>query len=110
VSIVSRHPGEGRDPRLSACASGWTWIPACAGMTKILVIALLAIGLSACGTKGKLKSPSQIEAAEAKKKARAEKAADAQDDQEEDDAPSPSGRGQGEGPHPNLLPEGEGEE
>jgi predicted small lipoprotein YifL len=43
------------------------------------VLALVVLGLSGCGTKGKLKSPSQIAVIEAKKKAKAEKAARMQD-------------------------------
>jgi predicted small lipoprotein YifL len=38
-----------------------------------LVIAALSMSLTACGNKGKLKSPSQIEEHEAKKKEKAEK-------------------------------------
>ena len=45
----------------------------------LFVLGFVILGLSACGTKGKLKSPSQIEAAEAKKKAKAEKKADQAD-------------------------------
>lgn len=47
-------------------------------MTPLLrasILALVVLGLSACGTKGKLKSPSQIAVIEAKKKAKAEKEA-----------------------------------
>lgn len=41
----------------------------------IFLAALLFCGLTACGNKGKLKSPSQIEAEQAKKDAKEKKAA-----------------------------------
>jgi predicted small lipoprotein YifL len=44
-----------------------------ARLFRYMVLALVVAGVSACGTKGKLKSPSQIEALEAKKKAKAER-------------------------------------
>jgi predicted small lipoprotein YifL len=39
----------------------------------LLLAAALALGVSACGTKGKLKTPSQIEAEEAKKARKAKR-------------------------------------
>lgn len=44
-------------------------------MTSILLLVFVAFALSACGTKGKLKTPSQIAVIEAEKKAKAAKAA-----------------------------------
>jgi len=43
--------------------------------TPILLVAMLACGLTACGNKGKLKSPSQIEAEQKKEAAREQKKA-----------------------------------
>ena len=50
---------------------------------RFLILGLVVLGLSACGTKGKLKSPSQIEVMEAKKKAQAEKKARSEEDIED---------------------------
>ena len=83
-----------------------------------LMVACLCVSVSACANKGKLKTPSQIEAERIKKEKKAEKAA-----QEKKAATSPSphaGEGRGGGhtgennlgertPPPNLPPQG-GEE
>jgi len=69
-------------------------------LLRLSMIVFLACGLSACGIKGKLKSPSQIEASEAKKaqkKAKAEENGDdtaseftiPQTDKPETDTPAP---------------------
>ena len=81
-----------------------------------LMAMVIASGLSACGTKGKLKSPSQIEAMQAKKQAKAQRKA-----QDDESSPSPpEGEGGVEGlstrsesepaatPPPSPLPQGEG--
>ena len=57
-------------------------------LIKLFILCFVAINLSACGSRGKLKSPSQIEAAEAKKKAKAEKQADENDTDDSEETPS----------------------
>ena len=44
-------------------------------IVRATVLGLLLLGVTACGTKGKLKTPSQIATIEAEKKAKAAKAA-----------------------------------
>ena len=53
-----------------------------------LMLATLACNLSACGTKGKLKSPSQIEAEEQKKARKEEKEKATQEEKAKEASPS----------------------
>jgi len=53
-------------------------------IAQLLLLAMIACGLCACGNKGKLKSPTQIQEADAKKKAKAER--QGTDDDDDDDS------------------------
>lgn len=69
-------------------------------LLQLMVIVSVAAGLAACGTKGKLKTPTQIEAAQAKKarkaaKKEADAAADAEEAAREKEADDAENRAKG---------------